>query len=188
MADEVAATQYTHGYGDQGERFSYRTASSEAGFILPYLKSGMSVLDCGCGSGSITLGLAEAVAPGEVVGIDISKDPIEHARKSALEKSVSNVRFEVASVLEIPFPDESFDAVFSHAVLEHLSSPLVALTEMRRVLKPGGFVGIADVDVDGLIVSPPEGPISEMFKLWYRVWEHNGGNPRIGKHLGWSCT
>ncbi len=130
MADESARTQYTHGYGERGDSFSYRTASVDADFFLPHLKSGMSVLDGGCGSGSITIGLAEVVAPGEMVGIDIGQVPIEHARELAQERKVSDVKFEVASIDAIPFEDASFDAVFSNFVLEHLRNPADALKEM----------------------------------------------------------
>ena len=114
-----------------------RTATSHAAFFLPFLNSGMTLLDCGCGSGGITLGLAEACSPGQVIGIDIGITEIERAISNANEKKCSNVRFEVASIYELPFPDETFDAVFSHAVLEHLQTPLKALTEMNRVLNPG---------------------------------------------------
>ncbi len=183
MADEKPDSHYTHGYGDSGDRFSYRTATVDADFFLPHLKPEMSVLDCGCGSGSITIGIAEVVASGQVVGIDIGQAPIEHARELARERKVSNVKFEVASIDAIPFENASFDAVFSNFVLEHLRSPADALKEMHRVMKPGGVIGLVGNDVDGRLLSPTDDPIVELFKLRERVWEHNGGNPRIGKHL-----
>ncbi len=73
--------------------FAARTASKEAAFFLPYLHPGMQVLDVGCGPGSITLGLAEVVAPGEVVGIDLQPAQIEQARASVAKRAVANVRF-----------------------------------------------------------------------------------------------
>ena len=69
--------------------FAARTASREAAFFLPYLRSGTQVLDVGCGPGSITLGLAEAVAPGSVVGIDFQPAQIKQARASAAERAVA---------------------------------------------------------------------------------------------------
>src|SRR5579883_1469751 len=57
-----------------------RTGASDAAFLLPHLRPGMRLLDCGCGPGVITSGLAQAVAPGEVVGIDIRSAMIEQAR------------------------------------------------------------------------------------------------------------
>ena len=70
----------------------------------------MRLLDVGCGPGSITLGLAEAVAPGEVVGVDLQPAQVEQARALAAERGVANVRFEVASAYALPFPDAAFDA------------------------------------------------------------------------------
>lgn len=91
-----------------------RTAEINAAFFLPYLKPGMSLLDCGCGPGSITVGLAERVAPGQVIGVDVGESSIEAAQRLAVERGVSNVRFQVASVYELPFPEGTFDAVFTH--------------------------------------------------------------------------
>ena len=79
--------------------FAERTASREAAFLLPYLRPGMQMIDVGCGSGSITVGLADAVAPGNVVGIDFQPTQIEQAQALATMRAVANVanvRFEVA--------------------------------------------------------------------------------------------
>src|SRR5687768_14970495 len=64
-----------------------RSAQEAAGFLLPHLSSGMRLIDCGCGPGSITLGLAEAIAPGEVVGVDVSEGALEAARTLAQERA-----------------------------------------------------------------------------------------------------
>ncbi len=109
------------------EGYIPREAARQAAFLLPHLRSGMALLDCGCGPGTITLGLAEAVAPGEVVGIDLEPGMVELAKGFAKERGIANARFEVADIGELPFPDDSFDAVFSCAVLEHLADPLQAL-------------------------------------------------------------
>ena len=57
-----------------------RTACVHGAFFLPYLHPGMTVLDCGCGPGTITIGLAEAVAPGEAVGVDLEASQVDRAR------------------------------------------------------------------------------------------------------------
>ena len=84
--------------------FARRTASREAAFFLPHLHPGMQILDVGCGPGSITLGLAEVVAPGKVVGIDLQPMQIEQARALAVERGVDSVRFEVAEAYRLPLP------------------------------------------------------------------------------------
>src|SRR5262245_23654372 len=85
--DDTTARQehYTYGYDSAMTRkvIANRTAASHAAFFLPYLQTGMSLLDCGCGSGSITVGLAQIVAPGEVTGIDVSEVEIARARDRA---------------------------------------------------------------------------------------------------------
>jgi ubiquinone/menaquinone biosynthesis C-methylase UbiE len=173
---------YTHSYGNQAVRvLSQRTAEVEAGFLVPHLRPGMHLLDFGCGPGTITVGLAAAVAPGTVVGIDIEPSMIERASGLAVERGVTNVRFELANVYALPFPDNSFDAAFSRSVLEHLARPVDALQEVRRVLKPGGVIGVRDGDWGGQVIAPPSPLVEAALALYMRVWERNGGNPRRGR-------
>ncbi len=87
----------------------------------------MCILDCGYGPGTITLGLAEAVAPGQAVGIDIESSMVEQATRFAKDRQVPNARFEVADITELPYPDNTFDRAFCCAVLEHLPDPVKAL-------------------------------------------------------------
>ncbi len=78
----------------------------------------MFLLDCGIGVGSLTLDLAERVAPGRVVGVDLDESQLAMARTEAEGRGLTNVRFEVASIYELPFPDGSFDAALApHAAL-----------------------------------------------------------------------
>lgn len=124
------------------EQVSYtgtRTATEWVPFFLPHLRPGMSLLDCGCGVGSITLDLAERVAPGQVVGVDLDESQIAMARAEAERRGLSNVRFEVASIYELPFPNGSFDAALAHTLLFHLHDPLRALRVLRQMLKPAGW-------------------------------------------------
>jgi SAM-dependent methyltransferase len=143
----------------------------------------MRVLDCGCGPGSVTVGLAEAVAPGEVVGIDIEPAQVDRAGAVAAERGVTNVRFETASVYELPYSDASFDAVFAQTLLEHLGEPMRALREMMRVLKPGGVVGIADDDGATALWEPRTPPLTEALGLLMRLIEHRGGDPYVARNL-----
>jgi ubiquinone/menaquinone biosynthesis C-methylase UbiE len=162
--------------------FARRTAANCAGFLLPHLQAGMRLLDCGCGPGSITLGLAAVVAPGEVVGIDLDAASIDIAQKQTVEPQLGQVRFEVANVYELPFPDASFDVVFSHALLLHIREPVRALKEMKRVLKPGGLIGIRNDDMDGLIIAPPDPLLIQSWELAAELVHRNGGNARGAKH------
>ena len=162
--------------------FAGRRAAKCAGFLLPHLQAGMRLLDCGCGPGSITLDLATVVAPGEVVGIDLDPVSVELARKQAVESQLTQVRFEVANVYELPFPAASFDVIFSHALLLHVREPVSALKEMRRVLKRGGLIGIRNDDMDGLIIAPPDPLLIQSWELVGELVRRNGGNARGAKH------
>ncbi len=162
--------------------FAARTASREAAFFLPYLRPGMQVLDVGCGPGSITLGLAEVVAPGEVVGIDLQATQIAQARASAAKRAVANVRFEVADAYRLPFQAHSFDAAFAHGVLMHLREPVRALVEIRRVLRPNGVVGVRDLDYGASLLSPLTPLLEQWVALRSRVRQHHGRDSFIGRH------
>ena len=116
------------GYGPAATAImAERTAQTHAAFFLPHLKPGMSLLDCGCGPGTITLGFAELVAPAEVVGTEIEESHVAIARANAAKHKVPNVRFETANIYELPFDDTSFYAVFISAVLGNLHEPIRGL-------------------------------------------------------------
>jgi ubiquinone/menaquinone biosynthesis C-methylase UbiE len=162
---------------------SERRADESAAFLLPYLRPGMRVLDCGCGPGSITIGLARIVEPGHVTGVDVSEQHIRLANERAADERAPNVQFEVGNVYHLTFPNQSFDAVLARAVLEHLTEPVKALREMHRVLKPGGVIGVADADWDGMLLAPESPLLLDSAKLFMAFADHEGGNQRIGKQL-----
>lgn len=173
---------YSAGYDAQViDALASRELDQEAGFLLPHLSAGMSVLDCGCGPGVMTVELARRVAPGGVVGIDRHGDQLEVGRGRAEEMGVANVRFEPADIYQLPFPDESFDAVLAHAVLYHLSDPQAALAEIRRVLRSGGVVGIRDADFDRDVLHPRPPAVQEAMALVRRVLERSGAHPDFGR-------
>ena len=133
--------------------FLRRSATRNAGFLLPHLRPGLRVLDVGCGPGAITVGLAERVAPGgTVVGVDRDAGWLELAR--SLATTQPHVRFEEADGAALPFEDDAFDVAFLHAVLQHVDSPEAVLAEVRRVVTPGGIVAVGDVDLDFFVLHP----------------------------------
>jgi ubiquinone/menaquinone biosynthesis C-methylase UbiE len=174
---------YIHGYSDEHRAFlAGRTAEREAGFFLPYLKPGMRLLDCGSGMGALTASLAEALAPGEVVGVEKDPRQVESARLWAAQKAVRNVRFKEGDIHALPFPDRSFDAVFAYTVLEHLPDPRPVLREMRRVLKPGGVAGICDPDYATMLMEPTTPLLTEARRLMLAFSEENA-SPYYSRHL-----
>jgi ubiquinone/menaquinone biosynthesis C-methylase UbiE len=175
---------YTPGYSGPVLSFmGQRTAETHAGFFLPQLRQGWRVLDAGCGPGTITLGLARRVAPGQTVGIDIEDSQLGNAREEA-EREGLNLEFRKASAYELPFPDQSFDAVFSHALLEHLSDPGLALAELHRVLKPGGLIGLRAGDLGGLLIDAESDGPAQALGAYLAKQKVDAKDPNVGRKLG----
>jgi SAM-dependent methyltransferase len=169
---------YTHGYQEWATQWmTQRSAQDAADFLLPHLKPGMRMLDCGCGPGSITTGLAALVAPGEAIGIDIEPRQVATAGALATERGIGNVSFQVGSVYELPFPDASFDAVLAHTLVEHLGDPLAAFREVRRVLRPGGVFGVRDPDYSLSRFEPVTETALAGLRLMQQVQVASGGSP-----------
>jgi ubiquinone/menaquinone biosynthesis C-methylase UbiE len=156
-----------------------RTAERNAAFLLPHLKPGMRVLDVGCGGGSITIGLARAVAPAETVGLDRNASSVEQARELASAQDVSSVRFETGDAAKLPFDAASFDAVFAHALLQHVEDPQQVANELRRVLRPGGVLAVADADFDGSLIAPEDELRTRANDIVRKTRRH----PQIGRQL-----
>ena len=178
---------YSVGYDDATiEFFHRRRAASHAGFFLPYLRPGMTLLDCGCGPGTIMLDFAAAVAPTEVVGVDVEANQLRSAQAQAAEQKKSNLGFAAADLYTLPFPENTFDAVFLHGVLEHMTDRVAALGEVWRVLRHGGIVGARHADFGGFLLEPAEPPLDRFVPLFEQLMIHNDGDPKAGRHqLRW---
>ncbi len=177
------SSEYTPGYSANVVQFmARRSAETHAHFFMPMLRPGFALLDCGCGPGSITSGLARVVAPGEVVGVDADPRQVETARRH--NEGITNLRFEVAEGQTLPFPGESFDAVFAHAVLEHVADPVATVGEFFRVLRPGGVVGVRSPDWGGFVLAPQDPDVDEALAAYQRLQHANGGDTLVGRKLG----
>jgi SAM-dependent methyltransferase len=184
MSEPEPAREFTYSQSSNPAfeaELARRSAFEEGAFFLPHLKPGMRLLDLGCGPGTISIGFAEVLTPGEVVGVDAQPAQVESARKLAAENAVTNATFEVADAHELPFPDNSFDAAFAHVVLMHLREPVRALSEVRRVLRPGGVVGLRDPDFGSILRAPLTPLLEEHRNLVHRVLAHNGADPFRGR-------
>jgi ubiquinone/menaquinone biosynthesis C-methylase UbiE len=174
---------YTPGYSEPTLRLMLeRTAAKHAAFFTPFLRRGMRVLDCGCGPGTITIDLAKLVSPGHVLGIDFEPGQLRFAQHRARERQIE-ATFCAASTYALPFSDDHFDAVFAHALFEHLREPVRALREMKRVVRSSGLVGIRSPDWAGWLVYPPAPLIEQAFHQFKEIQISNGGNPHVGRAL-----
>ncbi len=187
MADNIresSTSNYTMGYGDaQVHRLNQRTAAILAAYLLPHLQPGMRMLDIGCGPGSISVGLAAAVGPGEFYGIDMEASQVDLATAAAREAGLSNTRFQVADALDLPFSDNHFDAVHCCQFLMHIPDTMAALAEIKRVLKPGGVLGARDAMVEHDFYEPNIGDLYGISEMFSAVMTSNGGHPQMGREL-----
>ncbi|MGW4235536.1 class I SAM-dependent methyltransferase [Streptomyces sp. NPDC004749] len=182
MPKETAV--YTHGHHESVLRsHRWRTAANSAAYLLPELRPGQDVLDVGCGPGTITAGLAALVAPGRVTAVDAAGGVLDRAREAATRAGVTNVRFALADVHDLDFPDDSFDVVHAHQVLQHVGDPVRALSEMRRVCRPGGVVAARDADYGAFAWFPHVPALDEWLELYRGVARANGGEPDAGRRL-----
>jgi len=175
---------YTHGHAEPVLRsHRWRTAHNSARHLLPHLRPGLSVLDVGCGPGTITADLAELVAPGEVIALEVTEEALNLAREEAVRRQQAGIVFRVGDVHALDLPDDSVDVVHAHQVLQHLTDPVTGLREMRRVCRPGGVVAVRDSDYAGFTWWPALPELGEWLALYRDAARTNGGEPDAGRRL-----
>ena len=184
MKDEV----YSHGHHKSVvNAHAIRTAEDCAAYLLPELKPGMMLLDVGCGPGSITVDLAERVAPGQVIGLDRSDDVLTQAAELAALRGIENATFVSGNIYDLEFDDDTFDVVHAHQVLQHLTDPVAALYEMRRVVKPGGIVAVRDADFHGMSWYPELPELADWMATYQQIARGNRAEPDAGRHfISWA--
>src|ERR1041384_361136 len=112
---------YTHGHHESVLRaHRWRTAENSAAYLLPHLSSGTTVLDVGCGPGTITADFATLVTPARGIAMEVSEGALDLARTEIIRRGLTNVDFVVGDVRALEFADDTFDVVHAHQVLQHL--------------------------------------------------------------------
>jgi demethylmenaquinone methyltransferase / 2-methoxy-6-polyprenyl-1,4-benzoquinol methylase len=128
------------------------------------VQDGNEVLDACCGTGDLALACARA--GGRVTGLDFSERMLERARRKGPQ-----VRWVRGDLLELPFADGEFDAATVGFGVRNVESPERALSELRRVLRPGGQLGVLEI-------TRPRGMLAPFYKLWF-----DRAVPLLGKLL-----
>lgn len=153
------SSAYTHGHAESVLRsHRARTAANSAAYLLPHLQPGQRLLDVGAGPGTITADLARLVAPGRVTALETSDAVVALTREGVEASGVENVDYLAGDVHALDLPDDSFDVVHAHQVLQHLPDPVQALREMVRVCRPGGVVAVRDADYSAFTWYPRARP------------------------------
>lgn len=180
MSEDV----YSHGHHESVvSSHAQRTAANSAAYLLPHLLPGCKVLDVGSGPGSITADFAKLVAPGEVTGVDREADVVVHAKELAASRGLGNLTFQTGDIYNLDFEDNSFDVVHAHQILHHLTDPVTALREMRRVAKPGGIVAAREGDYGAMRWFPEAPALTQWMDVYQKIARGNGAEPNAGRRL-----
>ncbi len=161
----------------------YARQYPDAAFAHLALKPGLSVLDCGCGTGELLSIIAGQIAPGEACGGDLSSVMVEEARQRMAATKLTNLRFETLDVQALAIPDESFDRVLATHLLVHVPDPRQAIHEMYRVTRRDGLVVIADMDWDSFVIGCSNKEIGRRFTQLFCDGLRNGLVAR--EYAGW---
>lgn len=174
---------YTHGHAESVLRsHRWRTAENSSAYLLPHLRPGLDLLDVGAGPGTITADLAALVAPGRVTALEATPEALELSRAELGRRGVG-ADFVVGDVHALDLPDDSFDVVHAHQVLQHVADPVQALREMRRVCRPGGIVAARDSDYRAFAWYPELPEIDRWMELYQAAARANRGEPDAGRRL-----
>ena len=181
---ESATPDYTLGFSEELYQATQRvTADTDAAYLLPYLRPGLRVLDFGCGAGTISVGLARAVSPGELHGIDIEESQIDLARSVARVGRRGNATFHVGDVTAMPFEDGFFDVAHCRNVLMHVPDTAAVLAEVKRVLKSGGIIGCREMICGSSFTHPEFGVTRRSWDIFEDLIAANDGHPQMGKDM-----
>jgi ubiquinone/menaquinone biosynthesis C-methylase UbiE len=143
-------------------------------------QTGQTALDVGCGPGTDLGAFAAAVGPtGHVIGVD--HDPAMVAEAARRFADVSYVDIRTGDAHELPVDGASVDRARADRVLQHVADPTGVLSEIRRALKPGGRVALADNDWDSLAIDDPDIETSRAYTRF--IVEHVVRNPAVGRQL-----
>lgn len=184
--EESSETQgfYILGFSEPMVRLHQRnTAKTHARHLMPHLMPGDRILDIGCGPGSISIGLAEAVKPGELYGIDIEPSQVEIANQLAQTGGHDNAKFQVADALALPFEEGFFDVVHCRETLQYIPDTQAALAEVMRVLKPGGLFSCKEMICSSCFTYPDFGVLNNTWEIFSDIVAGDEGHPEMGKAL-----
>jgi ubiquinone/menaquinone biosynthesis C-methylase UbiE len=180
-----AGQQVYHESAAHRDAYNQRRTATDASHLVPHLRPGMRVVDFGCGAGSLSLGFAAIVAPGQVVGFDQSEPAIEQARAEAGRLGLTNTEFHLADINTLELASDSFDVAHFSGVLAYQKHPLAALKLAYRVLKRGGLVAAREPQKEGDWFG---GPNREIVTFYNQIlvddrFRSMGGDPFIGRRL-----
>lgn len=147
------------------------------------LKPGMEVLDAGCGTGVVARKIAQRISPGTVYAVDNDPVFIKNARNLARKEDIENIKFELDDIYNLNYDNNTFDASYCRLVLMHLSDPVNAVKELKRVVKKERFLGVSDIDDAGTILYPRLSKATKLLTQYGKLSRNRGEDRHIGRKL-----
>ena len=176
---------YIHGYS-QKENIRLEDQASTLTELLhadTLFSNSRHVLEAGCGVGSQTVTIASKNPHARITSIDISETSIKQAQEKTRAEGITNVQFRQADIMDLPFPDETFDHIFVCFVLEHLPDPVKALNCLYKKLKSGGRIMVIEGDHGSTYFYPHSEPAHKAIQCQVELQARSGGNALIGREL-----
>jgi SAM-dependent methyltransferase len=176
---------YVHGHSDrEAERLHYQ--ASKLAELLHHdtcYPPGCRVLEAACGVGAQTILLARNSPGAEFVSVDISRESLIKAKHRVSEEGITNVTFRQADIYHLPFRPETFDHIFVCFLLEHLPDPLLSITRMKEILRPGGSITFIEGDHGSALFFPDSRDAHAVIDCLVQLQREMGGNALIGREL-----
>jgi SAM-dependent methyltransferase len=176
---------YVHGHSDrEAERLHYQ--ASKLAELLHHdtcYPPGCRVLEAACGVGAQTILLARNSPGVEFVSVDISRESLIKAKHRVSEEGITNVTFRQADIYHLPFRPETFDHIFVCFLLEHLPDPLLSITRMKEILRPGGCITLIEGDHGSALFFPDSRDAHTVIDCLVQLQREMGGNALIGREL-----
>ncbi len=142
-----------------------------------------AILDVGCGPGVISSAIAKFASKGTVVGIDKNSLMIKECKENKEYEAIKNLSFREGDIYNLDIPENSVDVIYSRFLFQHLSNPIQALNQLKKVLKPGGKVCIIDVDDSWLTLNPRPALFESYLRRVEDAQKDMGGDRFVGHKL-----
>lgn len=176
---------YVHGY-DAAESLRLNDQATTLDALLHHdtvYPAGSAVLEAGCGVGAQTVPLLRGSPGARITCLDISAASLVEAEARVRAAGLPVPQLRQGDLQALPFPDSSFDHAFVCFVLEHLRDPATALSELRRVLRPGGTLTVIEGDHGSALFHPDDPAARDAVRCQVTLQRAAGGDPDIGRRL-----
>ncbi|MEO0340545.1 MAG: methyltransferase domain-containing protein [Bacteroidota bacterium] len=179
------SNEYVHGYSYE-EAMRLNDQADSLSTLLHHDSKwapGSLILEAGCGVGAQTKTIAPANPESKFISVDISQDSVIQAKAMAQLHGINNVTFQQGDLFNLDFPEAHFDHIFVCFVLEHLPDPVLALNELKKLLKPGGTITVIEGDHGSTYFYPESDLAQAAVQCQVSLQARNGGDANIGRRL-----